>query len=106
MEYNPKNTIPSKVDLILVVSVTVIFSVDMQTRVWCVCTLNSGLSSVSMMKSYLQSSQQRVSDDLIHWLRHARWTKRRLPVHQHGVISGYSSSPSQWQILYNNQPIQ
>lgn len=62
-------------------------------------TLRRGLSLVSMMKSYLQSSQQRVSELLIHWCRQAWWTKRRVPVQRHGVMRGLSSSPSQWQIL-------
>lgn len=62
-------------------------------------TLRSGLSLVSMMNSYLQSSQQRVSELLIHCCRQDWWTKRRLPVQWHGVIRGLSSSPSQWQIL-------
>lgn len=62
-------------------------------------TLHKGLSLVSMTKSNLQSSQQRVSEDLIHWLRHAWWTKLRLPVQRQGIISGHSLSPSQWQIL-------
>lgn len=61
--------------------------------------LRSGLSLVSMMNSYLQSSQQRVSELLIHCCRQAWWTKHRLPVQWHGVIRGLSSSPSQWQIL-------
>lgn len=62
-------------------------------------TLRRGLSLVSMMKSYLQSSQQRVSELLIHWCRQAWWTKRSVPVQRHGVMRGLSSSPSQWQIL-------
>ncbi len=62
-------------------------------------TLRSGLSFVSMMNSYLHSSQQRVSELLIHCCRQDWWTKRRLPVQWHGVIRGLSSSPSQWQIL-------
>lgn len=66
-------------------------------------TFRRGLSLVSMMKSYLQSSQQRVSELLIHWCRQAWWTKRRVPVQRHGVIRGLSSSPSQWQILTQGQ---
>lgn len=62
-------------------------------------TLRSGLSLVSMMNSYLHSSQQRVSELLIHCCRQDWWTKRKLPVQWHGVIRGLSSSPSQWQIL-------
>lgn len=75
----------------------------LQTNVYtyklCLLTLRSGLSLVSMMNSYLQSSQQRVSELLIHCCRQDWWTKRRLPVQWHGVIRGLSSSPSQWQIL-------
>lgn len=63
-------------------------------------TLRRGLSFVSMTKSNLQSSQQRVSEDLIHWLRHDWCTKLRLPVQRQGIISGHSLSPSQWQILH------
>lgn len=63
-------------------------------------TLRKGLSLVSMTKSNLQSSQHRVSEDLIHWLRQPWWTKLRLPVQRQGMISGQSSSPSQWQILH------
>lgn len=59
----------------------------------------SGFSLVSMMNSYLQSSQQRVSELLIHCCRQAWCTKWRLPVQWQGVIRGLSSSPSQWQIL-------
>lgn len=62
-------------------------------------TLRKGLSFISITKSNLQSSQQRVSEDLIHWLRQAWWTKLRLPVQRQGIINGHSSSPSQWQIL-------
>lgn len=62
-------------------------------------TFRRGLSLVSIMKSYLQSSQQRVSELLIHWCRQAWWTNRRVPVQRHGVMRGLSSSPSQWQIL-------
>lgn len=62
-------------------------------------TFRRGLSLVSIIKSYLQSSQQRVSELLIHWCRQAWWTKRRVPVQRHGVMRGLSSSPSQWQIL-------
>lgn len=62
-------------------------------------TLRSGLSLVSMMNSYLHSSQQRVSELLIHCCRQDWWTKRKLPVQWHGVIRALSSSPSQWQIL-------
>lgn len=69
------------------------------TRGECKPTFRRGLSLVSMMKSYLQSSQQRVSELLIHWCRQAWWTKRSVPVQRHGVIRGLSSSPSQWQIL-------
>lgn len=65
-------------------------------------TLRRGLSFVSMTKSNLQSSQQRVSEDLIHWLRHDWCTKLRLPVHRQGIISGHSLSPSQWQILHTH----
>lgn len=63
------------------------------------CTFRRGLSLVSIMKSYLQSSQQRVSELLIHWWRQDWWTKRRVPVQRQGVMRGLSSSPSQWQIL-------
>ena len=52
-----------------------------------------------MMNSYLQSSQQRVSELLIHCCRQVWCTKWRLPVQRQGVIRGLSSSPSQWQIL-------
>lgn len=62
-------------------------------------TFLSGFSLVSMMNSYLQSSQQRVSELLIHCCRQAWCTKCRLPVQWQGVIRGLSSSPSQWQIL-------
>lgn len=62
-------------------------------------TFRRGLSLVSIMKSYLQSSQQRVSELLIHWWRQDWWTKRRVPVQRQGVMRGLSSSPSQWQIL-------
>lgn len=62
-------------------------------------TLRKGLRRVSMMKSYLHSSQQRVPELWIHWCRQAWCTKRRLPVHLHGVMRGHSSSLSQWQIL-------
>lgn len=58
-------------------------------------TFRRGLSLVSIMKSYLQSSQQRVSELLIHWWRQDWWTKRRVPVQRQGVMSGLSSSPSQ-----------
>lgn len=58
-------------------------------------TFRRGLSLVSMMKSYLQSSQQRVSELLIHWWRQDWWTKRRVPVQRQGVMRGLSSSPSQ-----------
>lgn len=67
------------------------------------CTLRNGFSLVSMMNSNLQSSQQRVSELLIHCCRQAWCTKRRLPVQWQGVISGLSSSPSQWQILHTNK---
>lgn len=66
-------------------------------------TLRKGLSFVSITKSNLQSSQQRVSEDLIHWLRQAWWTKLRLPVQRQGIINGHSSSPSQWQILHTHR---
>lgn len=66
-------------------------------------TLRKGLSLVSITKSNLQSSQQRVSEDLIHWLRQAWWTKLRLPVQRQGIINGHSSSPSQWQILHTHR---
>ena len=66
-------------------------------------TFRRGLSLVSMMKSYLHSSQQRVSELLIHWCRQAWCTKRRVPVQRQGVMSGLSSSPSQWQILKKTQ---
>lgn len=63
-------------------------------------TFLKGFSLVSMMNSYLQSSQQRVSELLIHCCRQAWCTKWRLPVQWQGVIRGLSSSPSQWQILW------
>lgn len=66
-------------------------------------TLRKGLRCVSMMKLYLHSSQQRVSELLIHWCRQAWCTKRRLPVHLHGMMRGHSSSPSLWQILHTQQ---
>lgn len=69
----------------------------------CMFTLRNGFSLVSMINSNLQSSQQRVSELLIHCCRQAWCTKRRLPVQWHGVISGLSSSPSQWQILHTNK---
>lgn len=65
-------------------------------------TMCKGLRLVSITKSNLQSSQQRVSEDLIHWLRQVWWTKIRLPVQRHGIINGHSSSPSQWQILHTH----
>lgn len=58
-------------------------------------TFRRGLSLVSIMKSYLQSSQHRVSELLIHWWRQDWWTKRKVPVQRQGVMSGLSSSPSQ-----------
>lgn len=67
--------------------------------IWSFSHLRRGLSLVSIMNSYLQSSQQRVSELLIHCCRQDWCTKRRLPVQWQGVISGLSSSPSQWQIL-------
>lgn len=65
----------------------------------------SGFSLVSMMNSYLQSSQQRVSELLIHCCRQAWCTKWRLPVQWQGVIRGLSSSPSQWQILQTSPDV-
>lgn len=62
-------------------------------------TFRKGFSFVSMMNSYLHSSQHRVSELLIHCCRQAWCTKWRLPVQWQGVIKGLSSSPSQWHIL-------
>ena len=66
-------------------------------------TFRKGFSFVSMMNSYLHSSQHRVSELLIHCCRQAWCTKWRLPVQWQGVIKGLSSSPSQWHILNQKQ---
>ena len=66
-------------------------------------TFRKGFSFVSMMNSYLHSSQHRVSELLIHCCRQVWCTKWRLPVQWQGVIKGLSSSPSQWHILNQKQ---
>ena len=63
-----------------------------------ILTFRNGFTFVFITKSYLQSSHDLASADLIHCCRQVWCTNFRLPQHRHGVMSGRPSSASQWQI--------